>query len=278
VALIVAACTGSPGGRPPAASGDPSEAAPAVTAAESRAALAGYASRADKAVAAGDATAWAGTAAGALRRVVAAEAVMAGGKPPKNAAITLTNPAMYVPRLTGRPRWFATAVLQRQYGKAREVLFVFVQDKPGDPWLPVHRLPFSHSPPEIATDAQGYAMAASDAASPTALPAAHAAYLNGSADAVVPDAYSRTRPPGRYVPGTDPIYALRTKDGGDLVWYALTQTDAYAKDVLPPQVRAYLHGQKRPVTATWTWQAIAYIPPHGTPTVLGEQVTLTAVR
>lgn len=280
MALITAGCSGAHGngGRAPAATGDPTSVAPALTAAESRAALAGYVDRVDRAVTGGDATAWANSTGGALRGVVAAEAVLAGGKPPADATLTLTNPAMYVPRLTGPLRWFAASALQQQYGKKQEVLVVFAQAKPGDPWLPVHRLPFSHSPPEVATDAQGYAMAATDASGPAALPAAHAAYLNGQADSVVPDAYSRTRPPGRYSAAGDPIYALRTKDGGDLVWYALTQTGSYAQNALPQQALTYLHGKARAATVTWTWQVIAYIPPHGLPTILGEQAALTQVR
>jgi hypothetical protein len=267
--LTLASCSGGSSDTAPVPSGGAS-ASPAISAEQARQVLGDYVSTVNKAVAAKDPTAWETTATGPLRKILTAQAVMAGGKPPADATISLSNPALYVPRLATGPRWFATAVEQGR----QEVLLVFVQDQGG--WLPVHRLPFQNRPPEIAVDAQGYAMTATGAPGTVRLPAAHAAYLNGTPDSVVPDTYSRSRPAGHYAPDPYPAYALRTTDGGALVWYALDQSAQYAAGSAPTQVKAYLGGKRQASQATWIWQAIAYVPMSGDPTILGEQVALTA--
>jgi hypothetical protein len=198
----------------------------------------------------------------------------------------------YVPRLDGFPKWFGIAALERSGGNDQQVLGVFVQSEKKDDWRAAHWLTFQGQPPQLAYDAQGYAIPAPD----RGLPAAHAKYLaSGDESAVVPDAYSRnartkkigdwTSEPGTFTPGPGSSHALRTKDGGSLVWYGLKQEQTLTdgeEDALPAEVRDYLtENDDKPgktLRTTWQWLAIGYAPVSGKARVLGESVSLTAAR
>ncbi|MDX6430332.1 MAG: hypothetical protein QOE54_2698 [Streptosporangiaceae bacterium] len=302
VAVLSGGCSG--GGTGPAAGIRSTEPTvpPAISAPESLKVLDDYVTKHNGAAGSGDVKAWRDTATGPFREVVSAQATANNGRPPAG-RISLVNPVMYVPRLAGYPRWFAAAALEEHPGggKPVEVVMLFVRARASDAWRPAHRLPFKGRPPEIATDDQGYALPVAPQATgfviaPGGLAAAHAGYLNGeNPPGFAPDPYTASRrgplPDGggwsrqdRFAAGGDPIYALRTKDGGTLVWYVVVQTTRLTSNgagsaaTLPAAVSAYLAGSARvagKAEATWTWLAIGYIPTRGKAAVLGENVSLT---
>ncbi|MBW8487546.1 hypothetical protein [Actinomadura parmotrematis] len=212
-----------------------------------------------------------------------AAAVRAGGGP--SGDVELRDPVFYVPRLAGYPRWFAAAA---PAGK-KQALAVFVQDKAGDAWRAAHWIETAGRLPEPSFDAQGYAVAADD----RALPTAHADYLaSGDQSALVPDAASaRARAakvggwkaePGRFSPGPGASYALRTKDGGALVWYGLTQQQTLTggdRGDLPADVRARLDERGASpdgkVRTSRQWLVLGTAPLEGRSRVLDESVALT---
>ncbi|MGI8328856.1 hypothetical protein ACRYCC_02755 [Actinomadura scrupuli] len=309
-AVLCGGCSGD--ATPPVADVRSTEPAvpPAITAPESLKVLDDYVTGHNGAAASGELKAWRDTATGPLREVLSAQATAGHGRP-KSGRISLVNPVMYVPRLTGYPRWFAAAALEEHPGGGApvEVVLLFVRATAAERWRPAHRLPFKGRPPEIATDGQGYALpvapqAAGFVLAPGGLPAAHAAYLNGrTSPAFAPDPYTASqRAPlpaaggwsrtDAFTPGGAPVYALRTKDGGALVWYTVTQATRLTSDgsgsaaTLPAAVRAYLGGGEGGgeggaekavgrAEATWMWLAIGYLPTRGRAAVLGENVTLT---
>ncbi|MFC6884139.1 MULTISPECIES: hypothetical protein [Actinomadura] len=262
---------------------------PAVSADESGKVLDAWAERHNEAITSGDERLWRDTVAGALAAPVGAR-VRTYGKMPGSAKISLHNPVLYVPRQEGYPKWFAAALLERSDGKEQQILAVFVQERAKDDWRAAHWLAFKGRPPELAYDSQGYAIPASG----RDLPAAHAAYLTaGDESGLVPDQVSvkaratargdwRTGP-GRVTPGPGVPYALRTKDGGSLVWYGLTQRQELtggSASRLPGELRDYLakdgDDPEGTVQAMWQWLAIGYSPAAGKGRVLGESVSLTS--
>ncbi|WP_157431783.1 hypothetical protein [Actinomadura hibisca] len=284
---FTASCSGEPSGggeaeRTP--TGDP-----AVTVEESARALKDWMSRHNKALTSGDEKRWRDTVTGALAAPVEARVKTYGGLP-ESARISLLNPVLYVPRQNGYPRWFGAAALERtEEGKEQQILAVFVRTAEKEPWRAAHWLTFKGRPPEVAYDAEGYAVPADD----RALPAAHAAYLtSGDQTALTPDAYStkaRERKQGdwraeqgRFSAGPGASYALKTKDGGSLVWYGLRQEQTLkggSMGTLPGDLRSYLEradidpGEK--LRADWQWLAIGYSPVNGRASILGESVSLT---
>jgi hypothetical protein len=133
---------------------------------------------------------------------------------------------------------------------------LFVQDKAGAPWrLAADPYPTGKSLGGVAVDSAGYATAVSpqDAKltlSPTKIGAAHAALLTDGPKAAgvggigaglhTTKTYDALRQATgqfirigvglttRFAPTTEPVYALRTSDGGALVWYVLRQNERYA--------------------------------------------------
>ena len=280
-AVLLTACTGGADTR---ADADEPSGRPVITAEESRKVLEDWTERHNEAITSGDARLWRGTVTGALEAPVTAR-VRTYGKLPKSARISLSNPVFYVPRQDDGPTWFGVAALERSGGKDHQILAVFV--KKAD-WRAAHWLTFQGRPPQLAHDRQGYAIPASD----RDLPTAHANYLKtGDQSALTPDAYSSnaraenqgdwTVTPGAITPGPGPSYALRTEDGGSLVWYALKQEKTLAGGTtatLPTELRDHLNkSNDKPKTlrTTWQWLAIGYTPPTGKARVLGESVSLT---
>ncbi|MFC9969581.1 hypothetical protein ACFVH6_01605 [Spirillospora sp. NPDC127200] len=262
---------------------------PAVTVEEAARILRDWTSRHNKALTSGDEERWRDTVTGALAAPVRAR-VKAYGKLPGSARISLLNPVFYVPRQSGHPRWFGVAALERtEGGEKQQIMAWFVRAAAKEPWRAGHWLTFKGRPPELDYDAEGYAVPADD----RALPAAHAAYLaSGDQTALTPDAFSakaREREqgdwragPGRFRPGPKPSYALRTKDGGSLVWYGIEQEQTLtggSAGTLPADLRAYLDrsgidpGER--LRTKWQWLAIGYSPTSGRARVLGESVSLT---
>ncbi|GAA4637320.1 hypothetical protein GCM10023196_090650 [Actinoallomurus vinaceus] len=303
--LLVAGCQGGHGDGAPAGG---TTAAPAVSAEASAQVLDAYVRRYNKAVTAGDTTAWRALGADAIDATAEAALRRGGGRPPRLGAISLRNPVMYVPRLRGLPRWFAVSALERRGRAERPIFAVFAEETARSGWRLASQVYFTGRPPRIATDAQGYAEAvdpgsAASATAPAALPAAHAAYLDrgdehalhaGAADREWRQAEARQEKQlrahgvivsGRSAPTGYPIYALRTTDGGAIVTYSLRRTTTYTAagsgDVtaVPADVRAYLHGRTgHRVTATWVWRAVAYLPVRGAASVLIEDLDLASAR
>ncbi|WP_165965582.1 hypothetical protein, partial [Actinomadura bangladeshensis] len=263
--------------------------APAITADESVKVLREWTERHNEAITSGDAGLWRKAVMGALEAPVSAR-VRTYGKLSASAEISLSNPVFYVPRLDGFPKWFGVAALERSSGDDQQVLGVFVKAKKGDDWRAAHWLTFQGKPPQLAYDREGYAIPAPD----RGLPTAHARYLaDGDESAVVPDAYSRdartkkvgdwTAGPATFTPGPGTSYALRTQDGGSLVWYGLRQeqtlTDG-AEATLPAEVGDYLEKDRdepgKTLRVSWQWLAIGYAPSAGKARVLGESVSLAS--
>ncbi|KAB2351873.1 hypothetical protein F8566_04295 [Actinomadura rudentiformis] len=165
-------------------------------------------------------------------------------------------PTFYIPRINGHPRWFAADVTA---GTGKDTLrhaFVFTQAKPSDPWLlAADPHPSGAALTKIALDEEGYATTVRPserelALQPARLPATHAALLSGGPKApgaagLAPgpqttqayDGLRRTQDrlmPGgitlssHFTPEPGPVYALRTTDGGALVWYVVRQNEAYS--------------------------------------------------
>ncbi|ACY99539.1 MULTISPECIES: hypothetical protein [Thermomonospora] len=293
--LLAGGCTGGGAADP---HGRPAEDAPAVSAAQSQEIIAGWAARYNRAVASGREADWRELTTGALQEVMVERARVHGGLPDSE-RIALHNPALYVPRLPAHPKWFAVAALDDVGGPTRQVLVLFQQARPDEPWRAAHLLEFRGAPPKLSYDGQGYAIAATDAS----LPAGHAGYLSsGDMTTFRPDRFTRrartaarpsAAPAGwsltsRFGTGPHPSYSLRTDDGGALVWYSIEQRQTFRASgaarpsTLPADLRAYLTRTGRlsatRIQASWTWLAIGYAPPQGTTHVLGESVHLTQVR
>ncbi|MFA1548546.1 hypothetical protein [Actinomadura chokoriensis] len=287
--LAVAGCSES-GPAAGAGSKEPSG-KPAVTAEESLKILEAWTGRHNKGITSGDERQWRDTVTGSLEAPVSAR-VRTYGRLPESAEISLMNPVFYVPRLDGFPKWFGVAALERSGGKEQQVLGVFVKTGKPDDWRAAHWLTFQGKPPQLAYDPQGYARAASD----RGLPAAHAKYMgSGDESTLVPDAYSRSARakrigdwkagPGEFASGPGASYALRTSDGGSLVWYGLKQERTLAggrEDTLPREVGDYLaKNDDKPgdrLRVTWQWLVIGYAPPSGKGRVLGESVSLASAE
>ena len=287
-AVLLGACSGDGadgGGREGEASGKP-----AVAAEESLKVLDEWVQRHNEAVTSGDEDVWRDTVAGALEGPVTTR-VRTYGRLPESAEISLANPVFYVPRQEEHPKWFGVAALERSGGEEQQVLGVFVKKDAKARWRAAHWLTFKGRPPQLARDRQGYALEAPD----RGLPAAHASYLkSGDQSALVPDTYSsnaREKDVGDWAAASGAItpgevsYALRTEDGGSMVWYGLKQEKTLTggdASTLPDEVREHLaeNGDEAGETlrTTWQWLVIGYAPASGKGRVLGESVSLLAAR
>ncbi|GAA2084447.1 hypothetical protein [Actinomadura alba] len=185
----------------------------------------------------------------------------------KYTQFTYTKPSFYIPKLTAHPRWFAVGATSRaertgsregngrQRRAEQQHALLFVQDKAGAPWrLAADPYPTAGPLGGVAVDKNGYATSvppgdARLALSPSKVGAAHAALLTSgpkspAAAGIGPgphttQAYAALeRATGQFskvgvgltslfAPSTAPVYALRTTDGGALVWYVLQQNERY---------------------------------------------------
>ncbi|MEV4255355.1 hypothetical protein AB0J52_19560, partial [Spirillospora sp. NPDC049652] len=186
------------------------------------------------------------TAAVKLRRVSDA----------RTGPLKLSHVSVAVPRLSGYPRWFAAAAVSGAGKGAVRHAMLFTQQRADAPWL-LAADPFPTDAPlsRVALDGDGYATAVGSSTSglalaPGTLPAAHSALLNAGpraqgAERLAPGpktteaftalrrAESGLRKSGvtlasRFEPGSPQVYALRTRDGGAVVWYVLKQKEAYS--------------------------------------------------
>jgi hypothetical protein len=209
--------------------------------------------------------------------------------------------AYYIPRQSvhaAYPHWFAVAVtdanLTSPHHPAGSGYLLFSQASPGATWKDVLKpdvVPGSGPAPHIATDAQGYATAVSPGSDATGLSIAPgqiasvtAAALDNSSTAVIKvpdnltdehdrDFWQSRLPAGstdsdKHQPGPGPVFGLRTKDGGAILFYSL---DAQLNLAPPPgeTFRLEIPGYYSP-SQTLTSAGVGYIeqfaaydPPHG---------------
>ncbi|MFC5180036.1 hypothetical protein [Actinomadura harenae] len=186
------------------------------------------------------------TAAVKLRRIVKA----------RTGTLKLSHVRVAVPRQSAYPRWFAAEGVSGSGKDALRHAMLFTQAKAGAPWLlSADPFPTDTAFSRVALDHDGYAEAVAPSASglaiaPDRLAAAHAALLNGGpraagADRLAPgpkttEAFTALRHAeaglrrngitleSRFSPAPAPVHALRTRDGGALVWYVLKQNEAYS--------------------------------------------------
>ncbi len=238
----------------------------------------------------------------------------AAGTPPFP-AFSPAKATYYIPATepaTG-PRWFVVQVanaFQSNPGKVSSTEFLlFTQPAPGGPWqdaIEPYLLPGAGAP-RVALDASGQATAvaldaATDAVSPGQLPVATAASLDapggGQAGIAAPagltdlgdQRFWRSRLPGGQVTDTHAaasgangqVFALRTADGGALVFY----TDTARLTVTPPagnMLHLTIPGFYAPSQALsqaalgYLDQFAAYDPPAGggAPRIVADYAAMT---
>jgi hypothetical protein len=162
--------------------------------------------------------------------------------------------AYYIPRLApdAYPRWFVAAVTYARLASPQHPTgsgyLLFSQASAGAPWKNVLEpdvLPGSGPAPLIATDAEGYATAVSPAGDAAGLSIAPgqigpmtAVSLDDSSAAAIKapgnltdlhdEVFWQSRLPAgstdtdKHQAGPGPVFGLRTKDGGALLFYSLT--------------------------------------------------------
>jgi hypothetical protein len=180
---------------------------------------------------------------------------------------TYAKPAFYIPKLTSYPRWFAVGATSRASGTGshrgsggrlaygQQHALLFLQDRSGAPWrLAADPYPTGKPLSGIAVDKDGYATAVPSADPQLALPparigAAHATLLTSGPKAPgsggiaagphTTQAYEALKTAtgqfsklgadlsSQFAPSTSPVFALRTTDGGAMVWYVLRQNERY---------------------------------------------------
>lgn len=282
---------------------------PAISTRDSQRVLGAYMATLNRAVASGDATAWRAGLTGALAATAPATLRVNAGRPAPPGQYALLAPVLYVPRLTGYPKWFAAAATEQRKAPggtaSRPVLVLFVRKDAAGHWLAAHRiaLPAKQPPPRAAVDGQGYATTpgalAAPAVVPDRVPATHAAYLNDGepAEAFAAGAYTtglrkaaerrkaRARAGGWRATLTAaaanyPTYALRAADGGALVWYTIDETETLAgapATQVPADARAYLAGRVgAQVRIRRLRSVLAHVPPRGPVQILTGRPTLVA--
>ncbi|GEM_PF-1688148 len=214
-----------------------------------------------------------------------------------------------IPRLTGYPKWFAAGAVRP--GMTGEVA-LFVKSRKGAAWRVHHLAYLTHPMPELARDAEGYVTAAEpgdlaerqaktfarelgtsaaaeadeeEAATAgggdpeTALRATlrqHARLFTGYAWTVRHQAASQGR-----------SYALRTADGGSVVWYVLaysftaTNSGGRFEITLADEAARLLKGSTVRRALSWEarYQSVAHAQADGTARVLGIALPgWTAIR
>ena len=205
-----------------------------------------------------------------------------------------TATAYYLPRLASYPRWFATyGTWSGTRSAPYHGFLIFTQAAPGGRWLEVLEpnltagLPAAR--PLVGADGTATALpagsAAGLAAAPGSLPAATAARLDSAAAPVSvtglqatadqkDQAYWAVRVPGgggdtvRHSATPFGVYALRTQDGGALVFYSLTASltlTAPGGRPMALQIPGYYSANSPVAAATVRYadQFAAYIAPSG---------------
>ncbi|WP_018653403.1 hypothetical protein [Actinomadura flavalba] len=209
-----------------------------------------------------------------------------------------------IPRLHGYPRWFAVDAMSSGGTQSVRHALLFTQSAEGAAWLlAADPLPVDGALNRVALDTDGFATApgpeaTGPAMAPARVAAAHAALLTGGAEApgakgIAPGPHTtrahralragskKLRKRGillssEFAPHTTPFYALRTEDGGALVWYVLRQTEAYAAARAGKlSVSGDLTGlaptraPRTRLNSTVLIQYLATVPPRGPATVSG---------
>jgi len=184
---------------------------------------------------------------------------------------TLAGVRVYVPRLTGYPRWFAATGHPPQAASSAGFIFLLVQAAPRAPWLDAAEL-YGFGQPgfmlpdlsRVALDAQGFATPvqrgdASLAVPPAGLSAGFSRYFNTalSHPAAAPAGYTSNLVPGmrtaeragsRYgwrvfdteQARSSTVYALRLTGGGAAVFFLTSESTGWqaasaAATLSPPQ-------------------------------------------
>ncbi|MCO6005962.1 hypothetical protein NE236_13295 [Actinoallomurus purpureus] len=283
VLLPLAACGGSP-----------AIAAPAVTKDRAAQLLAHYQSVNNRANGTSDEKLLATVETGAQLDMDRAEYRRRAAAGEKYAPFAYTGPAYYIPRQTGFPKWFAVTAAT---GKMRHAL-VFAQERPGGPWL-LTADPFPIATISgIALDKDGYATAVAPddtktAPAPGKVAAVHAANLSRGTSGIAPGPYTTqahdalvkaesalkrrgVRLTSDFRPDRQQAFALRTTDGGALVWYVVRQSETY--ELAKPGVigsggdlAGLIDGKVRHHLATTALtQYLAVVPPQGAARVVGS--------
>ncbi|MCP2335256.1 hypothetical protein [Actinomadura rupiterrae] len=174
----------------------------------------------------------------------------------KTGTLKLSHVNALVPRLSGYPRWFAADAVSGTGKEALRHALLFTQEKAGAPWLLASDpFPTDAALSRVTLDRDGYAASVAPsegglAIAPDKLAAAHATLLNegpkaAGASKLAPgpkttEAFAALRQAetglqkdgitlaSRFEAGPGRVYALRTRDGGALVWYVLKQREAYS--------------------------------------------------
>ncbi|GAA0337322.1 hypothetical protein NE235_32855 [Actinoallomurus spadix] len=203
-------------------------------------------------------------------------------------------PAYYIPRETGFPKWFAVVATA---GRTRHAL-VFTQERPKGPWL-LTADPFpAETITGVALDKDGYATAVAPddgrtAPAPGKIAAVHAATLTRGTSGMAPGPYTTQAHDALvkaeaalkrrgvtltsdFRPDRQQAFALRTTDGGALVWYVVRQSESY--DLARPglignggDLAGLISGKvRRHLDTTALTQYLAVVPPQGAAKVVGS--------
>ncbi|GAA3232248.1 hypothetical protein [Actinocorallia longicatena] len=274
-------------------------AAPALTKEQARTVLTSYAAtnaRADKAL---DPALLATVETGPqLDMDVAAYKLHAASRT-KLRPYAFTAPRFYIPRLSGHPRWFAVDTESAAKGAKIRHALLFVQDEAGGTWkLAADPQRRDGGPIDgIELDAEGYARPATGeglSVAPASLGEAHAVLLDsgpkapgaagiaaGSQTTQTYDVLQQVKSQlakARLTFGTrfsavpGQTYALRTADGGAVVWYVLQQQESYAGKGIPVAgdlIGLVPEGKATSLTSTTLIQYLAAIPARGDASITG---------
>jgi hypothetical protein len=220
------------------------------------------------------------------------------------AKVKYTGGLASAPKFTGHPKWFFSATTDRGSEPATRDMLVFVQEQSGAPWRVVYA-PFSRTatgpihpgvdvedfPAVVPLDDAGLAVAPGKVAAALAHAASfrdkspyHGRFTGRLVDSAVRtlidnrSAFTGNGWTGssRAVDARTPVYAVRTKSGGALVWFGLNFVHAYRSNGdnsgmtwdtegwgdlhegfgLPSTVRSSIDRLERN-------ELVAYIPPKG---------------
>lgn len=199
-----------------------------------------------------------------------------------------------IPRITGYPKWFAAGAVRP--GMTGDVA-IFVQSRKGAPWR-VHHLAYLTRPmPELSRDAEGYVTLAE----PGDVPARQANALGRRIEQAAEPVTEAPRggDPALALSGalaanarlfTDHAwtvrhqtthqgrsYALRTKDGGAVVWYVLAYTFTATNNAgrfeitLSDEAAGMLRDPVVSRSLVWEarYQSVAHVPADGAERILG---------
>ncbi|MBE1531366.1 hypothetical protein [Actinomadura algeriensis] len=231
-------------------------------------------------------------------------------RPPK---LDFAKTTFFIPRLEGHPRWFAVGAGGGKDEGARPHAMLFTQEKPDGPWLlAADPAPGDGALDRVKLDGDGFAEAVSPDAdglpvAPAQIPKAHAALMTDGPDASGASALADGPTTGRayealrtvteslagqgvklsatFAPAAYRVHALRTKDGGALVWYAMKQHEAYSAAkrgslaVSGDLVGLAPAGSARTrLKTTVLTQYLAVVPPDGRAMVAGVYRKAVAAR